>query len=158
MKRRIKEIISWLLVIIWMIIIFVLSNTPAKVSTKDSKQVIENTIVVSTNITNNVGITNYHPTESELKKLVKKLNGPLRETMHSVEYLILAILLLIALNNSNIKKKYLISIAICFIYCLTDEYHQTFISGRAFELKDILLDTIGASLGLLIYKIIKKDK
>lgn len=158
-KKLIKQIVSWSLVVIWMIIIFVLSNTPAKDSTNDSKKVIEDTIVASTNITNNIGITNYHPTENELKKLVKKINGPLREGMHGFEYFILSILLLIALHNSDIKKKYIITFITCIIYILSDEYHQTFVSGRTFQMIDIFLDTLGTTIGMGIYKLFnwKKD-
>lgn len=155
-KQLIKIIISWFLVVIWMIIIFMLSNTPAKESTRDSKKIISDTIVTTTTVTNNLGITNYHPSELELNKLVKKINGPSRELMHSFEYLVLSILLLIALYNSNIKRKYIITFIICFIYILTDEYHQKFITGRSFQLLDIFMDTIGTFLGMFIYRLFKR--
>ena len=155
-KIKTKIWISWLLVIIWMIVIFVLSNSPAKESTHDSKKAIEDTIVTTTKVTNDMGITDYHPSNNELKKLVSKLNNPLREGMHSFEYFILAILLLIALTNSNIKKKYFKTFIICFIYILTDEYHQTFVAGRTFQLIDILMDSIGTLVGMGLYRLIKR--
>ena len=138
-KELIKIIISWILVITWMIVIFMLSNTNAKDSTNESKKIITDTIVSTTTVTNDIGLTDYHPTDNELKETVKKLNNPLREIMHSVEYLVLSILLLNALKNSNIKKIYLYTFIICIIYILSDEYHQTFVTGRTFEYIDIFM-------------------
>ena len=44
------------------------------------------------------------------------------------------------------------------VYAFTDEVHQLFISGRTGELKDIIIDTAGATIGLLIYDFIYKMK
>lgn len=55
----------------------------------------------------------------------------------------------------------LISTLFCIIYALSDEIHQLFVFGRSGELKDVLIDTIGSFLGIiLISKIInrKNDK
>lgn len=40
----------------------------------------------------------------------------------------------------------LISIAFCSVYGATDEWHQSFVSGRSSDAMDWLADTIGASL------------
>lgn len=41
------------------------------------------------------------------------------------------------------------AVALCFVYGLTDEYHQTFVDGRTPDLKDLRNDTIGAALAML---------
>ncbi|MBO4501512.1 MAG: VanZ family protein, partial [Clostridia bacterium] len=38
----------------------------------------------------------------------------------------------------------------CVLYALSDEAHQLFVPGRAFELKDLFLDSVGAFVGILI--------
>ena len=38
---------------------------------------------------------------------------------------------------------------LALIYGLTDEFHQTFVPGRAASLKDILVDGIGAGVAAL---------
>lgn len=37
------------------------------------------------------------------------------------------------------------------IYALSDEFHQLFVPGRAFELLDIALDSLGALAGALLW-------
>ena len=35
-------------------------------------------------------------------------------------------------------------------YAATDEFHQLFVAGRSGQIKDVLIDTIGACIGLLV--------
>ena len=157
-KRLIKIIISWLLVIICMLVIFMLSNTNANKSSKDSGRLIKNTILLTTGFTNNIGITNYHFSDMKLKKIIEKVHNPVREFMHSFEYFVLSILLLIALYNSGVSKKYIVTFIVCIIYIFSDECHQLFIRGRTFELLDIFMDTMGVVIGLLMYRLFNRQK
>ena len=43
----------------------------------------------------------------------------------------------------------------CFIYACTDEFHQLFVMGRSCEMRDVLIDTLGSFVGILIYYKIK---
>lgn len=159
-KERIKIIILWLLVIIWLIIIFIFSNMDTLKSNGASKGIINSVVDTTLETSNNIGIIEEIPTEKEKQTIVNNLNLPLRKIMHFTEYLILSLLLLNALNKTNIKNKYFITILTCFIYAITDEYHQTFITGRTGQFIDVLIDTAGSILGLIIYNKItlKKDK
>lgn len=58
------------------------------------------------------------------------------------------------LNKNDISKKYLISILICIIYATSDEIHQIFVPGRACQIRDILIDSIGSITGVYLYKLI----
>ena len=40
---------------------------------------------------------------------------------------------------------------ICFVYACSDEWHQTFVPGRAGQFRDVLLDTAGSLTGLLTW-------
>ena len=158
-KERIKKIILWILVIIWMIIIFTFSNMDTIKSNDTSKGIINSVIDTTIETSHNIGIIEEIPTEKEKQNIINNLNLPLRKIMHFTEYLILSILLLNALTKTNIKNKYFITIIICFLYAITDEYHQTFIDGRTGQFIDVLIDTTGSVLGLIIYnKIIQKNK
>lgn len=161
MKKNKKQIIiSIILVIIWMSIIFTFSNMDTIKSNDTSKGIINSVIDTTLETSNNIGIIEEIPTEKEKQTIVNNLNLPLRKIMHFTEYLILSLLLLNALNKTNIKNKYFITILTCFIYAITDEYHQTFITGRTGQFIDVLIDTTGSILGLIIYNKItlKKDK
>ena len=61
----------------------------------------------------------------------------------------------------NIKKEkiiLLISIIFCFIFALTDEYHQSLVPGRTSVFTDVIIDTIGGILSIITYKIYTKTK
>ena len=151
-KRKIKEIISYLLVIVWMLIIFLNSSKPATISSNESDTLIRQAIKISSKITKK----NY--SNNDINHFIKVLTYPVRKTGHLLEYFILAFLIFNALNNSHyqINKKYLICLIICLIYSCTDEIHQIFVPGRAGMITDILIDTLGCLLYLIPRKIIIK--
>lgn len=153
MNITIKQIISWLLVIIWAIVIFMFSGMESDLSNNKSESAINTVVETTLETTNNLGITNKHPSNAKLNEFVLKLNSPLRKCMHAFVYFILALLILNALNKSNVYnyKLYIICFIICFLYSLLDEYHQTFIVGRTGQIIDSLIDTSGSIFGMILY-------
>lgn len=85
---------------------------------------------------------------------IEVLSFIIRKLAHFTEYLILGFLTINMLNKNDISKKYLISILICLIYATSDEIHQLFVPGRACQLRDILIDSIGSITGVYLYKLI----
>jgi VanZ family protein len=78
-----------------------------------------------------------------------------RKGAHLSEYAILALLLLRAsICMINIKRSMSILYAYvwiaCFLVAITDEIHQTFVVSRGASGGDVMIDTIGAVLGLLV--------
>ena len=55
-------------------------------------------------------------------------------------------------NNNNLALFIVLLSAFC--YSLTDEFHQLFVNGRTGQFSDCLIDTSGAILGILLFKII----
>lgn len=82
----------------------------------------------------------------------------LRKGAHLLEYFILAGLFYRVLSNYIKNKKSSIVVAIIFTatYAITDELHQSFVVGRHFALLDILIDTLGAILFMVVYYLTKK--
>lgn len=143
-----KKIIKYTLLIIWMIIIFLFSNQPAKESSKLSNSFLEKTITIF-----------YKDINTEKKEqLIKKYGLITRKLAHFTIYLVLGVLMLSTISEYNIKTKILVSITLCFLYALSDEIHQLFIIGRSKEFKDVLIDTAGSFIGINIYNIINKKK
>ena len=153
-----KAIINWTLVIIWASVIFFMSSMDTNESNSKSKTVINDIVEKSVETTNELGITNKQPSESNKKKVIDKLNQPLRKVAHASEYFIFTILILIALKNSGVKgnKRFIIALVICFIYACTDEYHQTFVNGRTGQFSDTLIDTFGGFVSCLMYTFMMK--
>ena len=164
MKLNYKILISWILVILWMITIFYLSSMNSEVSNNKSKTTINTVVTTSIETTNNIGITNKDISKDKVNSIVNILNKPLRKCMHSIVYFVLVILLINAFYNTNIRnyKAYIFSIIISFIYACTDEYHQLFVLGRTGQFTDVLIDTIGVLLGCLVfygvYRVINKNR
>lgn len=83
-----------------------------------------------------------HATEIYWKDFIVK------KTAHIFEYGIFATLLYRAMINSGIKNKksMWLAVVIACLYGITDEFHQSFTPGREPTLRDVLIDTLGASI------------
>lgn len=150
-----NKIIYTILIITWMFIIFMFSNQPANESSKLSDGFI------STTIGNLYKIFDKNVTEEKLTQIKEKYTTPVRKTAHFSIYLVLGILTTLLIKEYNIenKKQILFAVLICLLYATSDEIHQLFVPGRSGEIKDILIDTAGSSLGVSITnKIIKREK
>ena len=71
-----------------------------------------------------------------------------KKTAHIIEYGVLATLIYRALINSGIEKKkaMIYSVLGAFMYGATDEFHQSFTPGREPRVRDVVIDSIGATL------------
>lgn len=88
----------------------------------------------------------------------------IRKMAHMSEYALLALSLIYAFSKYQlpINRVYIFSLLWTFLYACTDEFHQLFIGGRAGQFTDVLIDTSGAILMIIlfhiIYKYIKREK
>lgn len=157
-KSQKKKFIIIFFIIIWCIVIFVFSSMSGDESNIKSKETINNVIDKTLEVTNNSGITNKHPSENKMNNVINKLNKPLRKCMHASVFFILAILIYLGLKSFEIRgfKLSIIPIVVCFLYACSDEYHQTFVDDRTSEFTDVLIDTVGAIIGIIIINIIVK--
>lgn len=145
-----KKIIVYLvLAIISMLIIFTFSSKNSGSSNSTSKKLIDGGVTIYESITNN---------KVNHKKIVNKLNYPVRKLAHFTLYLILGFFVYEFLLLTSIPHKEIIAILICFIYSVTDEIHQVFVSGRTGQILDIIIDTMGAITMVLMYRYIRKRK
>ena len=74
------------------------------------------------------------------------------KTFHLAEYAFLAILLSFAFKEI----KY--AVVFAYLYSMSDEFHQTFISGRTGCIRDTLIDLLGITIGIILITQIKKIK
>ena len=122
--------------LLWTFLIFIMSSFDATESTNQSNFIV--------NI-----ITNIFKIEN-----IELLSFIIRKLAHFTEYLILGLLVANMFTKNNINNLYLISIILCIIYATSDEIHQLFVPGRACQLRDILIDSIGSITGVYLYKLI----
>lgn len=90
------------------------------------------------------------------------VNSPFGQTLHFIirkgahffEYFILSLLLYNYFRGfMGGKKLFIFPVLISFLYACSDEFHQTFVPGRAGMIMDVLIDTTGAIVAILLVSI-----
>ena len=153
-----KKILSWSLVLLWLFVIFWFSAKNGTVSTMQSRGFTSTIVSGVSKLAYRIGMIDEIPSASEIAKIVYKINPMIRKLAHTTVYFILAILLMFALNTNqtSYKKHALIAVSLCLLYSFTDEFHQTFVSGRTGLFTDCLIDTLGATMGTAVFSIYVK--
>ena len=140
--RNRKAVIAWLAVFMWMGVIFYFSHQPGDVSGETSGRIVEMVSGAVTTVLPFVDI----PEEG--------LHFAIRKGAHFFIYSILGLLSFIAFVVSGAKRRNAVFFAwiLATVYGGIDEYHQTFIPGRSGEVTDVIIDSAGAIVGILIAK------
>ena len=84
--------------------------------------------------------------------LLEFLKQKIRKVAHFSVYCLLGIFATLWMRQTKIKKKAAFPAAwiLAVVYACTDELHQLFVPGRAGQLRDIAIDSLGALLGVLL--------
>lgn len=158
MKVSTKRIFFLALIIINCCTIFYFSNQVADDSSMQSSRWVEAISKIIPFIRNM-----QEPDKTILKEEI--LTPIVRKMAHLSLYACLGVFTFnFMLTFEKLKKSKMItySIFICMLYASTDEFHQTFVAGRSGEIRDVVIDTIGALIGItltyLIIKLIQKIK
>jgi len=143
-----KQLVFIILTLSWMVIIFSFSSKNSDDSTVQSNNLgyfIANIFVPDFDSLS----------EAEKIQIVESIDHPIRKCAHATEYAILGFLITGCLST-NQKSKYRIIIAevISALYATSDEIHQLFVPGRSCQFKDIIIDSSGALIGILLYFIV----
>lgn len=126
-KQFIRKYYKWVPVIIWMAVIFMFSNEPAVLSDEKSRFVIYIFKGLGMNLDSALGDLSNH--------FVRKAG-------HIIEYFILYLLIINALvEHFDRRRAALTALALMIIYASSDEFHQTFIPGRAGRVSDVFIDS-----------------
>lgn len=122
-----------------MVMIFYMSSQPADESTQTSLRAGRAVCMIF--------VPGYRKLPADQKtKLAEKIDHPVRKTAHATEYAILGILAFQVFQ----KKRYRKSLLTAACYAATDEFHQLFVPGRSGQVTDVMIDTCGAAIGLLL--------
>lgn len=96
-------------------------------------------------------------TSGGIIELIYKLLGispeqeVIRTFAHFCEYALLGFLFCNLFYSRYFKLKPIISAALSWGYALSDETHQIFVDGRAFQISDLAVDFSGAALGCAVF-------
>lgn len=142
--------ISWLPAVFTMIGIFCFSAQPVIASSKSSQMIANIIFDLYEKISNT-------PLLEEIKvQKMELIEHIVRKGAHFSEYALLAGMIMLhwAVREKKRKELIVLSILLSAIYAMTDEFHQTFVTGRAGRVTDVLIDTSGAIVGTLIFYIL----
>ena len=140
----IKRIVYTVLIILWMITIFEFSNQNGDTSQGTSDVITDKIIEINNNLENK---------RDQVSFCVRKL-------AHFSIYAIGGILAFGFFDTYSLQKKYVIAFALMLgiVYASLDEFHQSFISGRSAQIRDVCIDTCGVITGEIISCFVKKHK
>lgn len=144
MKKNIERIILLILLLGTFSIIFGFSSQDGEKSGSISKKITEEIVK---------RIPQIQEKEQEERELItQRTEKVIRKLAHFSIYTVVGILLMALISTYQIKErnKTIISIIIGIIYACSDEIHQSFVPERSPMITDVMIDTMGVMLGILI--------
>ncbi len=87
---------------------------------------------------------------------IERVHLCVRKTAHAVEYAMLGFLIWRVVHSAAALAlhrpawHFRLALLLAALYAATDETHQIFVPGREAAVRDVLLDTCGAGLGLAV--------
>ncbi len=137
-------VIRWAALLAVCILIFSFSSANAEVSSEQSGTVVE--VVEEVVFDDFKGLDAAQAAEAE-----DILTIAVRKLAHFSVYALLGFTAFFAfVQMGSSGTRYIFAVIFSLAYACTDEFHQTFVDGRAGMLMDILIDTAGAMTGALI--------
>ncbi|NLC67283.1 MAG: VanZ family protein [Clostridiaceae bacterium] len=148
-SQKIKICISWVLVVLYLAMIFYFSGQDGTSSHKVSFKLLHYMKLLAILLPGWL--------QDFLASIYYSSELLLRKAAHFTEYFVLSLLFYRAMAVSGVRprKSLAVTLVFCFLYAVSDEIHQYFVPGRAFAVTDILIDTLGAALGVAIIYIRK---
>lgn len=145
-KITVRRLLVWLPVALWMIVIFIFSAQPATASGSMSKGI---TLTVLSALVPNWE----HLSEAARVSYLDWAHILIRKTAHVTEFAVLGGLLMNAFvrwYGTLAKKQVLLSLLCGVLYAASDEFHQMFVPARGPAVTDVLIDSAGVLIGVVV--------
>lgn len=152
-KTIILRVVFLTLLIATLIIIFGFSAQDGDASGNISRKIAEAVINI------------FNKNSDNIANAIKQAEGIIRKLAHFSIYASVGIWTMSLMSTFKTKESLMITISTIagFIYACTDEFHQYFVNGRMASFMDVIIDTLGATFGVIlvmliikIYKILQK--
>lgn len=142
-RKKLQKFLAWLALLVWMGVIFYFSHQSGDASMQLSDGILDSFKSLFQNF------LDYHT----LSYIVRKI-------AHFTEYFILGLLIyhLVKQYRFVSKKEIIWMILFCTIYAMSDEFHQVFIGGRSPKIFDVIIDSLGSSLSILLFRLFQRGK
>lgn len=149
-KILVVRYVFLLLSITVMILIFLMSSQNADTSSQSSGRIVRTIAKIV------VEDFEKKPIDYQIN-LINSLQFIVRKSAHIVIYAALGFSFCgyaLTFYQKHFFKKSLISFVFALLYAISDEFHQWFIQGRSGQVSDVLLDSFGIILGIVIINLL----
>ena len=138
-----SRIICAILSLVCMVTIFMFSREDGEKSSKTSGKVTDTVIDVT--------VKDYEQKPAKEKKSIReKVSFWVRKIAHFTIYTLLGLMVSLTIGKRKIfSLGTLGALLFCFMYAVSDEIHQSFTPDRSCEFRDVMIDTSGATMGIL---------
>lgn len=133
-----KKLIFTILTLIWTAVIFAFSLQSGDISGDLSGSVLETILGF------------FMPSVLNNPERLKLFHLVLRKCAHFTEFMILGVLARNAIQYMEFHYKGICAMAFCVSIAAIDETLQLFVSGRAGRVQDVLIDSAGAVMGIVL--------
>lgn len=137
-----RKAVAWALVLAWMGVIAYLSHQPVDESNELSFGVAAVAIRAVAQVAPEAAVV-INP---------RRMNHIVRKGAHVIAYMVLGFLVLNAQHVSGATgiRSLATTMLICVLFAASDEWHQTFVPGRGGQVSDVVLDAVGAAVGIVL--------
>ncbi len=137
-----RKLFVWLPVILCMVVIFAFSSQSGEVSNDLSKELTQE-IVLSRDDGQRDAVN------------IVNLNFIVRKVAHFALYFLLGLTIINALTVSGVvmSRSVIAGLLLCILFAFSDELHQMLIPGRDARWQDVLIDSLGAFAGIILYRL-----
>ncbi len=96
--------------------------------------------------------------EEQIREIVNAIEGFVRKSAHMAEFAVLAVLLYLWIDRWKVVRAQRACAAVVFaaLYACSDEIHQLFVPGRAGRIFDVMLDSLGALTGMVLFLLLEQ--
>ena len=130
-----------LLTLLWVVVIFTFSLQPADASNQISSGLVRKIVEL------------FIPNISE--KGWEILHFLIRKAGHFTEFFVLGVFSVLALLQTKIRFEKSLGLSFCAMVATIDETIQLFVVGRSGQVSDVVLDSVGALVGIAAIVMIK---
>lgn len=144
---KLLRYLAGILALIWMCVIFAFSAQTKEESSAVSES-LSYRMVCSTG-----HFFHWNLDEEQMREIANTIEYFVRKGAHMTEFAILSVLLFVWLGlwEMTLLRRSVAAFLATAVYAASDEIHQLFVAGRSGRISDVLIDSSGALLGVIVF-------